>query len=91
MVVPKELHLEVHHIVSNWRAVVVRWFREFLRNYAPFDVARRLHYEIVVPLVTYVGVAPFETAVNQWGRYQWDIRNGFDYWFGWKQMAIWDR
>mgnify|MGYP001167592346 CR=1 FL=1 len=87
MAVSKALFLEVHTEVAKWRWLVLHWFRQLLRDHAPFDVARRLHYEMVFPLVTYVGVAPFETAVNQWGRYQWDIRNGFDYWFGWKQMG----
>ena len=45
--VSKDLYLKVHYIVSSWRVVVLDWIRQFLRDYAPFDVARRLHYEVV--------------------------------------------
>ena len=43
--VSKDLFLDVHYVVSSWRVAVLHWIREFLRDYAPFDVARRLHYE----------------------------------------------
>ena len=43
----KSLFLDVHYIVQSWRVVVLDWFRQFLRGYTPFDVARRLHYYLV--------------------------------------------
>ena len=42
--VSKDLFLRVHHITSYWRVLVLDWIRQLLRNHAPFDVRRRLHY-----------------------------------------------
>ena len=43
----KSLFLDVHYVVSSWRVLVFDWIRQLLRGHAPFDVARRLHYEVV--------------------------------------------
>ena len=43
--VSKDLFLRVHHITSYWRVLVLDWIRQLLRAHAPFDLARRLHYE----------------------------------------------
>ena len=75
--VSKDLFLEVHTEVSKWRWLVLHWFRQLLRGHAPFDVARRLHYEMVVA---------FETIVR---RYRWDETLLGTAWDGWKQIAIW--
>ena len=74
--VSKDLFLDVHSIVSSWRVVVLDWIRQFLRDYAPFDLARRLHYEMVVSLVGVVR------------RYQWTETLLGTAWNGWKQIAI---
>ena len=50
--VSKELWLDVHHALSVWRWNVLHWIRQFLRNYAPFDVARRLHFDMVYIIQT---------------------------------------
>ena len=47
--VSKDLFLRVHHITSYWRALVLDWIRQLLRNHAPFDVTRRLQYTIAIP------------------------------------------
>ena len=73
----KDLFLDVHYIVQSWRVAVLHWIREFLCDYAPFDVARRLHYEMVVPLVGIVR------------RYRWDETLLGTAWDGWRQIAIW--
>ena len=44
--VSKDLFLEVHTEVAKWRWLVLHWIRQLLRGHAPFDVARRLHYEM---------------------------------------------
>ena len=44
--VSKDLFLRVHHITSYWRVLVLDWIRQLLRAHAPFDVTRRLHFEI---------------------------------------------
>ena len=44
--VSKDLFLRVHHITSYWRVLVLDWIRQLLRAHAPFDVTRRLHYEL---------------------------------------------
>ena len=64
--VSKDLFLDVHHALSVWRWNVLHWFRQFLRNYAPFDVARRLHYEVyTVPYALIYGDTPIIS------RYRW--------------------
>ena len=72
--VSKDLFLDVHHIVSSWRAVVLLWVRQLLRGHAPFDVARRLHFDMVY----IVG--------NTIDRYRWTETTDMGY-FNVKQLA----
>ena len=55
--VSKALFLEVHTEVAKWRWLVLHWFRQLLRDYAPFDVARRLHFDMVYT---------FENTINRY-------------------------
>ena len=72
--ISKDLFLDVHHAVSIWRWTVHNWIRQFLRNYAPFDVARRLHFDMVY----IVG--------NTIDRYRWTETTDMGY-FNVKQLA----
>ena len=65
--VSKDLFLRVHHITSYWRVLVLDWIRQLLRNHAPFDVTRRLHYE-------------FDVFPGQWAsRWRWALAPGSQY------------
>ena len=42
----RDLFLRVHTVVQSWRAVMLKWVRQLLRNHAPFDVTRWLQYNL---------------------------------------------
>ena len=79
--VSKDLFLRVHHITSYWRVLVLDWIRQLLRNHAPFDVTRRLHYEVGdddLPFYYHVNTPGYQP----WWRWRWVglMGPGYEWW-----------